>query len=35
MEYRKNGWRVDEEGLPEYVITHRDELKEKNFIYEA
>lgn len=35
MEYRKNGWRVDEEGLPEYVINHRDELKKKNFIYET
>jgi len=29
MEKRKHGARVDEAGLPEYILEHREELKEK------
>ena len=33
MERRKNGWRVDETGLPQYILDNKEELIRKGLFY--
>lgn len=34
MERRKSGWRVDETGLPQYILDNKEELREKGLFYD-
>jgi len=34
MERRKNGWRVDETGLPQHILDNKEELTKKGLFYD-
>jgi beta-1,4-mannosyl-glycoprotein beta-1,4-N-acetylglucosaminyltransferase len=34
MERRKSGWRVDETGLPQYILDNKEELMKKGLFYD-
>lgn len=34
MENRKNGWRIDESGLPQYILNEKENLKKKGLFYD-
>jgi beta-1,4-mannosyl-glycoprotein beta-1,4-N-acetylglucosaminyltransferase len=34
MEKRKNGWRIDEMGLPQYILDNKEELTKRGLFYD-